>query len=212
MSDIDSNDEAELLKQAADGDGDALGQLLERHRARLQRIVELRLDQRVQSRVNASDVLQEAFIEAAQRLREYLQNPEVPFFVWLRFLANQRLAQLHRHHLGRKTRSAGREVSIDQAGFSPFSSQILAAQLVGQLSSASSTLQKAELRKHLQDVLAGLEPVDREILTLRHFEQLTNSECAQVLNLSPTAASNRYIRAVERLRAVLSGDQDFQST
>jgi len=209
MSKFDSSNEAVLIKLAADGNNEAMGQLLENHRLRLENIVQLRLDHRLQSRINASDVLQETFIEAAQRLREYLQKPEVPFFIWLRYLANQRLGQLHRHHLGRQSRNAGREVSIDQAR-SPCSSEVLAAQLVGNLSSASTTLQKAELQQHLRDVLADMEPVDREILTLRHFEQLTNSECAQVLELSPTAASNRYIRALERLRTVLAGDQDLK--
>jgi RNA polymerase sigma-70 factor (ECF subfamily) len=211
MSNINPIDEAELLRSAGDGNGEAMGRLLENHRLRLERILQLRLDQRIQSRINPSDVLQETFIEAAQRLKEYLHNPEVPFFIWLRYLANQRLSKLHRYHLGAQSRSAGREVSIDQAGFASFSSVILARQLVGQLPSASSTLQKAELRKHLEDVLEGLEPIDREILALRHFEQLTNLECSQVLALTPTTANNRYVRALERLRTKIGGDEDFRT-
>lgn len=207
MSNIDPIDEAELLRRAADGNGNALGQLLESHRARLERMVQLRLDQRVQGRINPSDVLQETYIEAAQRLKEYLNDPQVPFFVWLRYLANQRLSKLHHHHLGIQSRNAGREVSIDQPGYSPLTSEVLANQLVGQITSASTTLQKAELRKRLEEVLNGLEPIDREILTLRHFEQLTNLECSQVLTLSPTTANNRYIRALERLRSKIAGDE-----
>lgn len=205
----DQNHESNLLKQAAAGDGEAMGQLLEEHRARLERVVQLRLDQRVQSRVNPSDVLQETYLEAAQRIREYLQNPEVPFFIWLRFLACQRVGQLHRHHMGRQSRDVGREVSIFQQDSSENGFVALADQLVGQLSSASTALQKVELRKRLDQALASMEPIDHEILVLRHFEQLTNLECAEILKLSPTAASNRYVRALERLRAQLAGDEEL---
>ena len=203
--------EERLLKLAASGDSDALGRLLESHRQRLERIVRVRLDHRVQSRMNASDVIQETCIEAGQRLKEYLENPEVPFFVWLRYLAHQRLQQLHRHHLGRQIRDANRERSIEQQDSEDqLGSGIIAAHLVARISSASSILQREELCQRLRELLDRMEPVDREILVLRHFEHLTNAESAQILNLSTTAASNRYIRALERLRAVIGDDGDLR--
>lgn len=200
----------QLLQLAAAGDSDALGQLLELHRQRLERIVRVRLDRRVQGRMNASDVIQETYIEVGKRLREYLENPEVPFFVWLRYLARQRLQQLHRHHLGRRIRDVNRERSMDQQDFAgQLGSGVIAAELATRFSSASSIVQREELRQRLRELLDQMEPVDREILVLRHFEHLTNAECAQVLSLSATAASNRYVRALERLRAVIGDDGDL---
>ena len=210
-SNVDIPAEERLLKLAASGDSDALGRLLESHRQRLERIVRVRLDHRVQSRMNASDVIQETCIEAGERLKEYLENPEVPFFVWLRYLAHQRLQQLHRHHLGRQIRDANRERSIEQQDSEDqLGSGIIAAHLVARISSASSILQREELCQRLRELLDRMEPVDREILVLRHFEHLTNAESAQILNLSTTAASNRYIRALERLRAVIGDDGDLR--
>ena len=209
---IDIPAEERLLKLAASGDPDALGQLLESHRQRLEHIVQVRLDHRLQSRMNASDVIQETYIEAGERLKEYLENPGVPFFVWLRFLTHQRVQQLHRHHLGRQLRDANRERSIhdpdseDQEG-----TGVIAAHLAARLSSASSALQREELRQRLQELLGRLETVDREILVLRHFEHLTNAECAQILRLSTKAASSRYVRALERLRAVIGDDGDLNA-
>jgi RNA polymerase sigma-70 factor, ECF subfamily len=196
-----------LLKLAASGDSDALGRLFQSHRQRLERMVRVRLDHRVQSRMNASDVIQETYIEAGERLKEYVENPQVPFFVWLRYLAHQRLQQLHRHHLGRQIRDANRERSIDQQDSDDqLETGFIATQLVARFSSANSILQREELCKRLHELLDRLQPVDREILVLRHFEQLTNVECAQILRLSKTAASNRYVRALERLRAVIGDD------
>jgi RNA polymerase sigma-70 factor (ECF subfamily) len=193
-----------LLGQAADGDGRALGELLEQHRDRLGRMVQCRLDRRLRSRLNPSDVLQDAFLEASKRLGEYVRNPEVPFFVWLRFITGQRIAQLHRYHLGTRVRDAARSMSIYPYAIPAVSSADLAARLVGRLTSPSLALRKAELRQRLFDVLNGMDDIDREILTMRHFEQLSNLEAAHVLHLSPSAASNRYMRALERLRGILA--------
>jgi RNA polymerase sigma-70 factor (ECF subfamily) len=128
----------------------------------------------------------------------------MPFFIWLRYLTGQRLIQIHRLHLGAQKRDAEREVSLDQDGLPMVRSGVLAAQLVGRLTSPSVAAQKAEMRRRLQELLDAMEPIDREILTLRHFEQLTNLEAAQSLGLSPTAANNRYVRALERLRSALA--------
>ena len=210
-STVDIPAEERLLKLAASGDSDALGRLLESHRQRLERSVRVRLDHRVQSRLNASDVIQETYIEAVERLKEYLENPEVPFFVWLQYLAQQRLQQLHRHHLGRQIRDANRERSIDQQDSEDQrGTGVIAADFIARCSSGSSILQREELRRQLHELLNRLEPVDREILVLRHFKDLTNAECAQILSLSTTAASNRYVRALERLRAVIGEDGDWK--
>lgn len=201
-----------LLKLAAGGDSDALGQLLESHRQRLEHIVRFRLDHRLQSRMNVSDVIQETYLEAGDRLREYLANPEVPFFIWLRFLTQQRVQLLHRHHLGRQLRDANRERSIDDPGSEgPMGTGVIAAHLASRFSSVSSTLQREELRQRLHELLDQLDAVDREILVLRHFEQLTNAECAQILGLSVKAASNRYVRALERLREQIGDEEDLNA-
>jgi RNA polymerase sigma-70 factor (ECF subfamily) len=204
-SKIGESDESErLLRRAAGGDREALGALLQRHRARLRRMVALRLDRRLRGRIDPSDVLQEAQLEAAGRLADYLRDPAVPFFLWLRFLVGQRLAILHRRHLGAEARDADREVSIDRAAPPRASSAALAAQLLGRDTRPSEALARAERKARLAEALEGMDPLDREVLALRHFEQLSNAEAARVLGLRESAASKRYIRALTRLKAILS--------
>ncbi len=180
-----------------------LGELFARHRERLRRMVQLRLDRRLNGRVDASDVIQDAYVEATRRHAEYQSKPEVSPFVWLRFLTSQKLAQLHRFHLGAQGRDAGREVSIDGGGRLEASSAALAAKLVGRFSSPSNAANRAELRQQLQEVLNAMNESDREILALRHFEQLDNAEAAQVLGVEPQAAYKRYVRAIRRLKSAL---------
>lgn len=194
---------AELVSLVRADDQLALGRLLDRHRERLLRILRFRLDARIQGRVDPEDVLQDTLIEAVDRLPEYLDQPGVPFFVWLRFLAVQKLAQLHRRHLETRSRAAGRERGLQQSGLAGASSADLAARLLGNLTSPSEALARAEQKLQVEAALNQMEPMDREILTLRHFEQLANVEAASVLGLSPTAASNRYVRAVRRLQGLL---------
>jgi RNA polymerase sigma-70 factor (ECF subfamily) len=203
MADSDS-DSTELLGRARQGDPKAVGNLLDRYRIRLRRMVALRMDRRLQGRIDPSDVIQETCLEASNRLGEYLRDSTMPFFIWLRFLTAQRLAMLHRHHLGIQGRDAGREVMLYQGALPEATSAALAAQLVGRLTSPSSAAIKAEMRIRLQEALNSMDPIDREVLALRHFEQLSNSEAAQVLGIKPTAACNRYVRALERLKQVLS--------
>jgi RNA polymerase sigma-70 factor (ECF subfamily) len=195
----------ELFTRAGRGDPQALGELFERHRERLRRMVLLRLDGRLQGRLDPSDVLQEAYLEFARSLKDYLRNPEVPFFLWLRFLAGRKLQALHRHHLGTKLRDAGREVSLHHAALPQASSQTLAAQLLGRFTSPSEAAARAELQRQVQDALASLQPLDRELLALRHYEQLTNAEAAQVLEISEAVAGSRYVRALKRLKKLLEG-------
>ncbi len=197
----DFEQERELIRKGL-RDGEAqIGDLLSKHRDRLKRLVELRLDPRVRGRVDASDIIQETQVTAIQRWKEYLDDPEVPLFVWLRFLALQTLTVAHRRHLGTKARSASREVSLQK--YPAETSAALAAQLVGQLTTASQTVEKAEDKLRLEQALGALDAKDREIITLRHYEQLSQKEAARVLGISEAAAGSRHVRAISRLRKTL---------
>ena len=180
-----------------------LTELFDSYRNRLRLMVHLRLDRRVQARVDSSDVLQEAFLEAAQRYERYQSNPTMPPFLWLRFLVGQRLVQLHRRHLGVKARAAGREVSLFHGALPQANSESLAAQLLGKLSSPSQAAMRTELQVRLQETLNSMDEMDREVLVLRHFEQLSNVETAQILGIQERAASKRYVTALRRLKDIL---------
>jgi RNA polymerase sigma-70 factor (ECF subfamily) len=201
----DAADIDDLLRRARDGDRQALAALFTRYRERLRQMVRLRLDRRLQGRLDPSDVLQEAYLDLARRLPEYGANPSVPFYLWLRALTGQRLIDLHRQHLGAKMRDAAQEVSLYRNALPQASSVSLAAQLLGRLTSASRAAIRAETQIRVQEALNGMDPLDREVLTLRHFEMLTNEETAQVLGLRKSAASNRYVRALKRLKDMLAG-------
>ena len=193
-----------LLQAAAQGDNDKWGALLTHHRERLRRMVALRLDRRLQGRIDASDVIQEAYLEASARLAEYLKQPTMPFFLWLRFLTSQKLLELHRHHLGAQARDAGREVSLYRGALPEASSADLAAQLLGHLTRPSAAAMRAEMKIRLQEALNSMEPLDREVLALRHFEHLNNAETAQTLGIQESAASKRYLRALKKLKEILT--------
>ena len=143
-------------------------------------------------------------MEASSRLREYLDKPTLPFFLWLRLLTGQKLITLHRHHLGVHMRDAGREVSLDRGGAPAASSAAMAIELLGHEPRPSEAAVQAELQQGLQSALEQMDSLDREILALRHFEQLSNAEAARVLDIQESAASKRYIRAVRRLKEVLT--------
>ncbi len=191
-----------LLKAA--GDSAQLGEYFGRYRDRLKRIVSAAMDQRVQGRMDASDVIQETFLEAFARINEYLQAPKVSLFIWLRFLAKQRLAMMHRHHLNVQARDIRRDLPLQRDDDNRRSAEFVAAQLAARLTSASATLTLKELKREIHLALNNLDEKSREILTLRHFEQLSNLESAEVLQVSPTAACNRYVRALERLKRQLN--------
>jgi RNA polymerase sigma-70 factor (ECF subfamily) len=205
----ESGELREQLRRLAAGDQQAVAELFARYRDRLRRMVKLRLDRRLQGRVDASDVLQETYLDVAKRAADYAANPTMPFFLWLRFLAGQRLLVIHRRHLGAKMRDAGQEVSLYRGALPQASSVSLAAQLLGRLTSPSLAAARAEMQLKLQEALNGMDTIDREVLTLRHFEELSNGETAAVLGLEKAAASNRYIRALKRLKDVLSGMPGF---
>ena len=192
-----------LIAQAVRGDRRALGELLGRHREQLHRMVALRLDRRLQGRVDPSDIIQEAYIDASARLAEYARQPDMPFFLWLRFLTGQRLLRVHRQHLGAEMRDVAREVSLYRGALPAATSAALAAQLLGRDTRPSEAAVRAERSIRLQEALNSMEPLDREVLALRHFEQLSNGEAARVLGLQESAAAKRYVRALKRLRLIL---------
>jgi RNA polymerase sigma-70 factor (ECF subfamily) len=199
----DHTDKPEMSRRILDGDQTALAAMFDRHRGRLVRMVQLRLDSRLVGRIDPSDVLQEAFVDASRRLPEYAANPTMPLFLWLRFLTSQRLQMLHRQHFG-PTRSPVREVSLFSGALPQADSVSLARQLLGRLTTPSQAAIRVEMQLKVQDALNGMDPIDREVLALRHFEELTNKETAAVLGLQQAAASNRYIRALRRLKEILS--------
>src|SRR5215471_11157910 len=200
----DVGDNKVLLERALGGDCGALAELFEQHRGRLEQMVRLRLDRRLQGRLDPSDVLQETYLDVARRFREYAADPVVPFFLWLRMLTGQRLIDLHRQHLGAKMRNAGLEVSLYRGDFPRASSASLAELLLGRLTTASQAAIRAETQLRVQEALNGMAPIDREVLILRHFEMLSNAEAAQVLGLKPSAASNRHMRALKRLKDIMA--------
>ncbi len=200
----DADADQVLMRRICAGEERALGELYTAHRERLRRMVQLRLDRRLQGRIDPSDVIQEAFLDASRRLGEYTANPAMPPFLWLRFLTAQRLVTLHRVHLGVKGRDAGREVSLHTGPLPSADSRSLAAQLLGRLTSPSRAVMRAEIQIKIQDALNAMDPIDREILALRHFEELTNGETAAVLGIHKAAASNRYVRALRRLKEILA--------
>jgi RNA polymerase sigma-70 factor (ECF subfamily) len=149
-------------------------------------------------------VLQETCLQAAQRLAQYLREPKMPFFLWLRFLTGQKLLELRRRHLGVEARDAGREVSLHHGAMPEASSACLAAQLLGKVTAPLQAAIRAEMKLRLQEALNQMDPLDREVLALRHFEQLNNAETAEALGLTPSGASSRYLRALKRLKDIMS--------
>src|SRR6478736_7559521 len=166
----DSSDVSGLLRRAAGGDGAAVRDLFSRYRPRLKRMVHLRLSRRLQGRVGDSDVLQEAYLDVSRRLPEYAADPRLPFFLWLRHMTGLKLVEIHRRHLGTQARDADREISLHRGALPEADSVSLAAQLLGHLTTPSQAAVRAELRLLVQDALAAMDPVDREVLALKHFE------------------------------------------
>jgi RNA polymerase sigma-70 factor (ECF subfamily) len=193
----------DLLRRAKAGDAAALGALFAHYRDRLRTMVRLRLDRRVAGRLDASDVLQEAYLDVARRFPEYAAAPAVPFYVWLRALTGQRLIDLHRQHLGAQMRDAGQEVSLYRGALPQASSASLAQQLLAGLTSPTQAAIRVEMQLQLQEALNSMDPIDREVVVLRHFEELNNVETAAVLGIEPSAASKRHLRAIRRLKAIL---------
>jgi len=197
-------DTDQLLADASRGDDAARGKLLERHRPRLRRMVAVRLDRRVAARVDPSDVVQEALLEAATRLDEYLRARPIPFYPWLRRIAWVRLTDAHRRHISANRRSVGREEPPGLPGESVFE---LAERLLSPTSGASASLRRKERRDRVRAALAALPERDREVLILRFLEDLSTAEAAAVLGVGEGAVKMRLMRALQRLRDLL-GEED----
>ncbi len=166
-------------------------------------MVQVRLAQRLKGRIDPSDVLQETYLELSRSLANYLRDPILPFFLWLRFLTGRKLQEIHRHHLGTRMRDAHREISLQGGAWPRASSESLAAHLLGKLTTPSQAAVRAELCRRVQEALNSMSLLDREVLALRHFEQLSNAETARVLGITEAGASNRFVRALKRLRGIL---------
>jgi RNA polymerase sigma-70 factor (ECF subfamily) len=194
-----------LLDKARRGDGDAVNGLLERHRAAIRRMIDRRMDRAVQRRVDASDIVQDVLVEANRRLGDYLANPTMPFQLWLRHMARDRLIDAHRRHRVAATRSVDREVPL----VVPDSGDQSQADLGGQIADRDLTPAAAatwhELERRFATAVDMLEESDRQIVLLRHFEHLSTAEAAAALGLSKPAAGMRYLRAMRRLRGLLEG-------
>lgn len=196
------SDSEVLERLRRDGDR-ALAAALAEYHDRLERMIEVRMDPRMRGRLDAGDVLQEVYLDAAKRLASYVASPEAPVFVWLRGIAANTLTDLHRRHLGAQARDAGREVSIGLVGGTTTSSW-LARQLIGGMTSPSRVAMREETAEQLTSAIDQMDQLDREVLLLRHFELLRNHEVAMILGISENAASNRYVRALGRLRDLIA--------
>ncbi len=194
----------DLLSRVAKGDQNALAELFSQHRDRLWRMVTFRMDPRLHGRVDADDVLQEAWLSAVQRIDHFLIDASRSIFVWFRLITCQTLVDIHRRHLNTQKRSAGNEFSIDRGWSSSSTSSSLSFHLLDNLTTPSEAALKEEMSQKLNEALAAMKDIDREVLALRHFEQLTNREAAQVLGISEQAASDRYIRALARLKTSMT--------
>lgn len=199
----DADQTQELLEQARRGDAAAVNGLLDRHRQALRRMVLLRLDRALAPRVDASDIVQDVLVEANRRLADYLRDPPLPFHLWLRRIARDRLIDAHRRHRGAARRSVDREQPLAGPAYLDRSTMDLAAQLCDPELTPAAAAVRLEMERRCQAAIESLDEHDREVVLLRHFEQLSNHETAQVLGLTEAAAGMRYLRAVRRLRALL---------
>lgn len=206
---VSHNSESELVDRVVRGDREALAELFLQHRDRLWRMVNFRMDPRLHGRVDADDVLQEAWLSIVQRIDHFLADASRSIFVWFRLITAQTLVDIHRRHLGTQKRNAAAEFSISRGWTSSSTSFSLSHHLLGHLTSPSQAALREELSTTLRTALDTMHEIDREVLALRHFEQLTNRETAQILGISEQAASDRYIRALSRLRTVLKAIPGF---
>ncbi len=198
-----SNDPTNELQRLTEGGEAALAELFSEYRERLERIVSFRLEPRIRGRLDPADVLQEAYLEIARRYHEYIQNPSVSLFVWLRQRTLQTMIDLHREHF-REKRDPNRENRYVSQPNSQTTSMSIARFLLDEVTSPSQAAVDAEESQRLHAALESMQEVDREVLALRHFEHLSNLQVAEILGLSPTAASNRYIRAAARLSEIVA--------
>jgi len=201
-----SDETVELIADVQNGDGDARNNLLERHRDALRRMIDMRLDRRIRSRVDASDIVQDVLVTADRRMNDFLDKPEVPFFIWLRKLAQDRVIDAHRKHRASAKRSVDREQAWTFQANNDESTIMLANQLRddGITPAAAATLE--EFRNHFEGALNSMDDTDREIIVMRHYEFMTNKQVSAALELSEHAASMRYVRALRKVGKLLRKD------
>ena len=206
-----SDDQTEtLLKAAQGGDSDAINRLLEKHRGSVRRLVELRLDRKVQRRVDISDVVQDVLVEASGRLDKYLSDPSMAFHLWLRQIAWDRIIDTYRRHRVSAKRNMDREQPMASPAGPDQSTMELAIQLCDPALTPAAAATQKEIASKVEEAIERLNEQDREIIMMRHYEHLSNLEIAEVLDLNPPAASMRYLRAVRRLREMLQeADESF---
>jgi RNA polymerase sigma-70 factor (ECF subfamily) len=197
-----------LLDQAKQGQAGAVERLLETHRQPLRRMIGLRLDPALAGRVDASDIVQDVMLEVSQRLADYLRNPAMPFHLWLRHIARDHMIDAHRRHRQAQRRSLDREQPIVPAALADESSLELAGQFLDREMTPATAAVRHELQRRMEQAVAALDEDDREIILMRHYEQLSNQDVATALNLTEAAASMRHLRAVRRLRAALQGEEE----
>lgn len=201
---ISKEDEA-LLRSARDGDPEALANIFTKYRQRLKKMVHVRLNPQLKGRLDASDVIQDTLVEAARTLDRFLAEPSLPVYLWLRHLANEKLIEAHRRHLGAQKRDASRDLSIHGVALNA-TSEAVAIELICQTTSPDEAAIKEDRKQRLTLALDKMDPLDKEILTLKHFEQLSNREVAELLDISYEAAKKRYFRAIHKLQRLLGED------
>ncbi len=202
-----------LLIAAKQGDAQAVNRLLEKHRGPVRRLVEMRLDKKVQRRVDVSDVVQEVMVEASGRLEKYLADPVMAFHLWLRQIAWDHIIDTYRRHRVSAKRNMDREQPMSVPGGNDQSTTELAIQLCDPAMTPAAAAMQHEIAKSVEAAIERLNDQDREVIIMRHYEHLSNLEIAEVLKLNPPAASMRYLRAIRRLRELLDiqgGDGDSE--
>ncbi len=207
MSDWSEENLQSLVNAAATGDQSALATILDTHRERLRHMVAMRLNPIVRARLNPSDVLQESFLDARKKFAEYAANPKHSVYFWLRNLVARRLGKIHRFHLDAEMRDAKREMPLE-ANFNNASSIYLASHLAASSYSIERNLVQEELQGRIQVALDSMEEKDREVIALRHFEELSTEETAEILNITRSGVLKRYTRALRKLRDIIGNDLD----
>ena len=198
----------QLLNQAKGGDESAVNQLMDRHRNSLRQLIRMRLDQKIQKRIDVSDIVQDVLVEANRRLTVYMDNPVMPFHLWLRQIARDRIIDAHRRHRVSARRSVDREQAlVAPRGYDNSSMQLAGLLGDNRLTPAAEALQK-EMARKVEEAITKLEEKDCEIIVMRHYEQLSNQEIATILDLTEPAASMRYLRAIRRLKTILNDGSD----
>ncbi|WP_437204055.1 sigma-70 family RNA polymerase sigma factor [Planctomicrobium sp. SH664] len=203
-------DPAELRERLRRHPEEVLAEEFGKYRARLWRIIQFRLDAGVAGRIEIDDVLQETWLSSLQRIGYFLEHESLSMFVWLRMMVGQTIIDLHRRHLGAKMRDAYREVSYHQSDLSRSTSASIVSKLLGQVSTPSRVMLREETAQQLRAAIDSMDPIDREVLALRHYEELSNQEVAEVLGIQVKAASIRYVRAVQRLKKILEDFPGFE--